>query len=517
MFESFAVPRVILNPHVISEERRLQIVVALSGAALMSLEILGSRVLAPAYGSSVYVWGSLITVFLTALAVGYALGGRLADRRPSLSRLSVILSVAAVLILPSVEWASELLEALAATQWDVRWSALAASLILFLPTSLLIGMVSPFAVRVAVRRLERVGAVAGGYSALSTAGSILGTLLTAFLLIPSFSVQSLLLTLSGTLAFCALLLMKDRVSVTVAAAAVLACGVTGFARRPPQDPSGTRVLVSRDTAYHHIRIIQIDQTRLMRFDSLTQGGLILNQPDRSIFGYEEGFFGAWVLRPGIRRVCVIGLGAGTFPRRLAAKLPEAEIDTIEIDPVVVQLAGEYFSYAQTPRNRATVGDGRAVLARARGPYDLVVLDAYNATGVPFHLMTREFYDLVKSRMTPDGVFAANFIGRLMGRDNRLFWASYRTLRERFGQVYLMNPELASGKSAFEGNLILLSTLSADPMGREEFRERAKLLSEKWKLHFLGLWGQAFLHSPDPPPGTPVLTDSFAPVEALQHF
>jgi len=482
----------------------------------MSLEILGSRVLAPSYGSSVYVWGSLITVFLTALAFGYALGGRLADRRPDPSALSLILALAATLILPSVVFAPRLLESLGRAGWDLRWASLAAALVLFLPPSLAMGMVSPFAVRVAVRHLEKVGSVAGGYSALSTAGSIAGTILTAFLLIPSFSVQGLLLGLAGTLAFCAFLMIGSRTTFTVASLAALACVFTGFTRWPAEETEA-RVLLSRDTAYHHIRVFEMDRTRIMRFDNLTQGGLFLDHPERSVVGYEEGFYGAWALRPSIRRVCVIGLGAGTFPRRLAKLLPDATIDSVEIDPAVAQIAKQYFRFEETEKNRVTILDGRVFLARASEPYDLIVLDAFNATGVPFHLTTSEFFEAVKSRLTSEGVFAANFIGRLMGRDSRLFWASYQTVRRQFGQVYLMNAELAGGRRSFQGNLILLATVSADPVNAEDFRKKSEKLAGRWNLRTLGQYAAAMMHSPDPPPGIPELTDAYSPVEALQHF
>src|SRR6266542_452974 len=188
----------------------LKTVVALAGAVLMALEILGSRVLAPSYGSSVYVWGSLISTFLTALALGYALGGRLADRRPSIGVLSIVLSVGAVLIVPCVVWGGALLRALVGSGWDARGSTLLASIVLFLPASVAMGMVTPFAVRIAIRQMEAAGSVAGGYSALSTAGSILGTLLTTFVLMPAFPVNSLLLGLAATLVLCALLLVRGR-------------------------------------------------------------------------------------------------------------------------------------------------------------------------------------------------------------------------------------------------------------------------------------------------------------------
>ncbi len=495
----------------------LKAVVVVSGAVLMSLEILGSRVLAPTHGSSVYVWGSLITTFLAGLALGYALGGRLADRRPSLSLLSTILSSAAVLVLPAVVWAPPLLARLAAAGWDVRWSSLAAAALFFLPPSVAMGMVSPFAVRIAIRRMESAGSVAGAYSALSTGGSILGTLLTAFVLIPSFGVRSLLLALSGTLALCALVLMRERGSAWIAGAATLACGVAGFVQAPSSSVGGETVLLQRDTPYHHIVVTQLDRTRHLRFNNLPQSAVNLEHPDRSVYVYDEAFFMAFALRPAISRVCMIGLGGGTFPRNLVRLRPETVVESVEIDPVVRQIARQYFLYEESETVRTVIEDGRVFLSRPGPPYDLIVLDAFNSTGVPFHLTTREFFEAVVSRLTPDGVFAANYIGRMMGKEGRLFWASYQTIRRRFGQVYLIGGELAAGKKDPWGNVILLATVSADPVSPERIREAARTLAARWKLTLLPGFAATLLHSPDPPPGTPELTDAYAPVEALQNF
>ncbi|MGH9366378.1 MAG: fused MFS/spermidine synthase, partial [Thermoanaerobaculia bacterium] len=483
----------------------LKAVVVLSGAVLMSLEILGSRVLAPTHGSSVYVWGSLITTFLAGLALGYALGGRLADRRPSLSLLSVILSGAAVLILPAVVWAPGLLVRLAAAGWDVRWSSLAAASLFFLPPSVAMGMVSPFAVRIAIRRVESAGSVAGAYSALSTGGSILGTLLTAFLLIPSFAVKDLLLVLGGTLALCALLLIRERASAWIAGAATLACGVAAAVQGPSPSIGGERLLLQRDTPYHHIAVTQLDRTRHLRFDNLPQSAVNLDHPERSVYVYDQAFFLAFALRPAIQRVCMIGLGGAMFPRALARLRPEAVIESVEIDPAVPQIARDYFLYEESQNVRTVIEDGRVFLSRPGAPYDLIVLDAFNSTGVPFHLTTREFFEAVVRRLTPDGVFAANYIGRMMGREGRLFWASYQTIRRRFGQVYLVSGELASGKKDPWGNVILLATVSADPVDSERIREAASALSARWKLPLLPGFAGSLLHSPEPPAGTLELT------------
>jgi spermidine synthase len=495
----------------------LRFVVLLSGAVLMALEILGSRVLAPSYGSSVYVWGSLISTFLVALSVGYALGGRLADRHPSSGALSAALAMATVLMLPAVMWSEPVLCGIEKLGWDTRWSALLAAVVLFLPPSLAMGMVTPFAVRLGIRRTESAGSVAGGYSALSTAGSIAGTLLATFVLIPLFPVQTLLLGLAAALALCAIVLVRDRASAFIAGLALAAAGVAAAARAPSASIGGDKILFQRDTAYHHIRVTQLGSTNWLRFDNLTQGAVNLEWPHRSILRYDEALMLSFALRPAIRRVCVIGLGGGSFPRAVARLDPEAEIETVEIDPVVRDVAQRYFLYKETDRVRTVIEDGRVFLARPGAPYDLIVLDAFNSTGTPFHLTTREFFEVVRRRLGPDGVFAANFVGSLMGREARLFWAAYRTIRRQFGQVYIVSPELKRGVRSPQGNLIVLATVSGDPVPPETLRRNAARLAAAWQSPLLSGDVDATLHSPEPPIDVPELTDAYAPVEALQHF
>ncbi len=495
----------------------LKTVVAVSGAVLMALEILGSRVLAPSYGSSVYVWGSLISTFLVALSVGYALGGRIADRRPSLAALSIVLSLAAVLMLPSIMWANALLGLIGGFGWDVRWSALAAATVLFLPASLAMGMVTPFAVRIGIRRMEAAGTVSGGYAALSTAGSIVGTLAATFLLIPAFPVDALLVGLAATLLLCAGILVRDRASAVVAVFGALTLAAAVAARVPPAPIGGETILLRKDTPYHHIAVTQLDTSRWMRFDALTQSGVNLAHPDRSLVGYDEALLASLAFRPGIRRVCVIGLGGGSFSRAFARMRPGAEIDTVEIDPVVRDIALEYFLYRESERVRTVIADGRVFLARPGRAYDLIVLDAFNSTGVPFHLTTREFFETLRRRLSPDGMFAANFVGQLMGEDGRLFWATYQTIRRQFGQVYVASPRILAGQPPSAGNLIVYATVSADPQDVAGVRRRAAELAQRWKLTNTDYYMSSLVHSPRAPNGIPELTDAYAPVEALQSF
>ncbi len=495
----------------------LKIVVVVTGAVLMALEILGSRVLAPRYGSSVYVWGSLISTFLLALSVGYAVGGRIADRRPSLAALSTVLSIAAVLMLPCVVWAQGILDWIATFGWDVRWSALAAAIVLFLPPSLAIGMVTPFAVRIGIRRMEAAGTVSGGYAALSTAGSIAGTLAATFLLIPAFSVRTLLIGLAGTLLVCAAVLVRDRVSAIAAVIAAVALLAAVTERSPPAPSNGETLLLRQDTPYHHLVVTQLDTSRWLRFDALTQSGIDLSEPYRSLVGYDEALLAALAFRPGIRRVCVIGLGGGSFQRALARMRPEAEIDSVEIDPAVRDVARKYFLYQESDRVRTVIADGRVFLSRPGPAYDLIVLDAFNSTGVPFHLTTREFFQIVRRRLSADGVFAANFVGQLMGGDGRLFWATYRTIRRQFGRVWVSSPYIREGRAPVAGNIIVYATVSPDPIPLADLRENAAALARQWDLRTSEHYKSSLVHAPEEPDGIPELTDAYAPVEALQNF
>ena len=499
------------------ESARLNAVVLIAGAVLMALEILGSRVLAPSYGSSVYVWGSLISTFLIALSAGYALGGKLADRRPSPGFLSMLLAIGAVLILPCVIWAPRILAAIGRAGWDPRWGALLAACVLFLPPSVVLGMVTPFAVRLRIRGTETAGAVAGGYSALSTAGSIAGTLATTFFLIPRFPVQMLLLGLSGSLLLCAAILMRDRASVAMTLAGGAALVFAFLEQATPPTIGGEKILARRDTPYHHIVVTQLDSSRWMRFDALTQSGVNLAYPNRSLVGYDEALLAALAFRPGIRRVCVIGLGGGSFSRAFARLRPEAEIDTVEIDPVVRELALEFFLYRESERMRTVIEDGRVFLSKPGPAYDLIVLDAFNSTGVPFHLTTREFFEIVRRRLSPDGIFAANFVGQLMGKDGRLFWATYRTIQRQFGQVYVASWALHAGRPPASGNVMVYATVSADPHEVDDIRRRASELAALWKLQNVDNYLGSLIHAPQVPEGIPELTDAYAPVEALQNF
>lgn len=172
------------------------------GFTIMSIELLGGRILAPWFGSSVYVWGSIITIFMLALSGGYLLGGRLSVRAPSLTKFGSLFLVGAVLIGPLLAFGQPIMEWVFTRIEDPRYGSLVASVLLFLAPTVFLGMISPYSVRLLVRQTEHSGQVAGFLYFVSTFGSALGTLGTSFYFVLWFEVDTILWGLIGTLILC---------------------------------------------------------------------------------------------------------------------------------------------------------------------------------------------------------------------------------------------------------------------------------------------------------------------------
>ncbi len=498
----------------------LRVVVFGAGAVLMGLEIVGSRILAPFFGSSVYVWGSLISIFLAALSAGYYSGGVLADRRPSAGVLASALSLAGLLILLLPLVSRPILEAFAAWDLGPRLNPLLASVVLFVAPSLLLGMTSPFAVKLAATDLATVGNVAGMLYAISTAGSIAGTLLTAFLLIPAMGVRAILYLLGGSLVgFAALLVLRVRVARPARAALtglILLAVLTPPAQTGPVEP---KVLYEKDSIYHRIMVVDDGGARYLRFDRSFQGGMYLNNIYESPFKYTDYTHVAWIFHPQIKRVLVVGLGAGSIPKRFWRDYPDVTIDVVELDPAVVEVAKRFFEVKEDARLRITVQDGRLFLRRSEAKYDLIVLDAYFAEGIPFHLATREFFELARAHLTPGGLIAANIVGAVEGKESKLFRALYRTYGQVFPGLYAFPLEYGRDR---EAGTVRTNILVASPRAgvtRAQVIETGLKLKREKKVTFtlFDRFVGDLYDKPIPTSDVPILTDDYAPVDILPVY
>jgi spermidine synthase len=527
--------------------------VFISGAVLLGVEIAASRVLAPFFGNSLYVWGSLIGVVLTGLAVGYWLGGVLADRLPATGLLLGVLGLAglAVLAVPFVD--EPVLEAVVGWDAGPRLNPLLAAVILFGPVSVLMACVTPIAVRLRARSLSRVGRTAGRLFSVSTAGSIVGTLATAFFLIPEFGVDQLI-GIGAAALFAAVLvvaLAERRVGAAALAALATAGAVVAAVSLAPEsggtlsgaaaqnwsplyrlrgsetvldarDPRAAiaqpelEVVYSKDTQYHRLSVVEDSDTRYLRFDNSLQSAMYIDDPLRTRFAYTDLFHLSKAYNPEARDILFIGLGAGSSEKRMLHDFADVSLHAVEIDPVVVDVAHEYFAVPRDdPRLDVTVGDGRRFLADDERRWDAIVIDAFFADAIPFHLVTREFLQLAQTRLNPGGVIVTNAIGAIAGPGSRLFRSIYRTYRTVFPTV-LVHPAILDGDQGDETfrNVILVATDQAAP--------QRVFLADRWEEIRAAAptapdLRQAILDRHDaliPTDDVPVLTDDYAPTDAL---
>ncbi|HXT21298.1 MAG TPA: fused MFS/spermidine synthase, partial [Thermoanaerobaculia bacterium] len=438
---------------------RFYCVVATSGAVVMALEILASRVLAPAFGNSVYVWGSIISVFLAALAVGYRLGGRLADREPSLAALGRLILFAAlaeaVLLLaarPLVAWLGAL------THGSAGGTLLAAS-VLFGPASLLLATVSPYAVRLAARDIAHLGDTAGRLFALSTAGSLVGTLGCTFVLIPFLELQPLLALLLGlTTATAVVALGAPRGGLrgnaarqqawSYALAASLAALTIVKAWGPEKLPP--LVLYSGITPYQTLAVGDLDDRRYLTSNGMLHSAVVraTGEPGLAYLRY-VGL--AALFQPELERALMIGMGSGAAGGYLQRRVPGLAVDYVDVDPEVPRLARRFFGFRDGPLARVHVDDGRRFLAHSTERWDFIYCDTYIGLSVPFHLTTREFMREVEKHLQPGGVVGMNLAAGVDDPYSRAIYATVRyvfparlfTTRGSGGMVLVAGPAVAT--------------------------------------------------------------------------
>ena len=388
------------------DPRTLSLLVFGAGTGTLATEISASRLLAPYYGSSTIVWANLIGLVLLALSLGYWLGGRLADRRPEPRLLGLLVLGAAVYVAaipfvtePILDVAAEGLDELSA---GAVIGSFFATLLLFAPPVLLLGMVSPFAIRLAVTDVESAGAVAGRLYALSTAGSLVGTFLPALVTIPAFGTQRTLLLSAAVLAVSGALLLPRR-------ALAVAAGLAALLLLPPGEVrAGEGLIHEEESRYQFIRVTEREGVRRLYLNE----GVAVHSLWREDAVLTGGVWDTFLAVPLLldrepERLAVLGNAGGTVARAFGELYPDVEIDGVEIDPAVTDVAYRYFGLGDNPRVTTHDADARPFLRRTERRYDLIYADAYHQPYVPFDLATREFFELARSRLRPGGIVALN--------------------------------------------------------------------------------------------------------------
>jgi spermidine synthase len=481
----------------------LEIVVFVCGAVVMMFELVGSRVLGPYFGTSLFVWTSLIGIILGSLSLGYYLGGKIADKKSSFKSLSLIIFLAAISIGLMVSIKDFWLIVLQNNFTDIRTSSVLASLTLFLPASVFLGMVSPYAVKLKLNNLNTSAQTVGTLYAISTTGSIFGTFLAGFYLIPHFGTNKLLIILSITLIIISLALSakKDtRIKLSVFAIVVIGWFViSGLNYMLPK--SG---FIDVDTAYNRIWIYnRIDFrtnkiVKMMGINNENHSSMFLDN-DELVNEYTKYYHLAKHFNPNFKKTLMLGGAGYSYPKDFLHKYPEATIDVVEIDPKVTELAKKYFRLEENPRLTIYHEDGRVFLNKTQEKYDVIFGDAFSSHySLPYQLTTKEAVQKKYNILNDDGIVILNIISAIEGEKGKFLRAEYATYKSLFPQVYLF-PVTHSDYGNVVQNIILVALKSEKD---QTFNDSDPKLNE----YLQHLWKKMV------DADIPILTDDFAPVD-----
>lgn len=486
----------------------LRAAVLIGGASVMVVEILGSRVLAPSFGTTLHVWSALITVTLAALAVGYAVGGRVADRKPGLGTLMTVMAGAAGALLISDLITKPVLRV--AYNAGMVPGTFVAAILLFLPTLFLLGMVSPMAVRAAADQ-ARLGTSVGNLYALSTVGSVAGSLAVSLFLIPKMTVHVAIISTAVALALIPLCYFFARSKRQTALLLLVGLIVGVVTTKVLGDESDREVLYKNESfpvtarvpsAYGDLVVSDHQGARYLFLNGVQQGSLI---GDVSHAKYAYGLERLTTARGVPKSVLIWGLGAGVFARALAEA--GSQVTVIEIDPMSEKVAHEYFGLPASVK--VVIGDARTETLRLQEKYEVIVLDAFSGDTPPFHLLTREAFLSLREKLAPEGLVVANIVGGISGPEARVVSSVVRTMEEVFGKTSVFSPNwtLAGKPAQFVSTMFLVT----GPLPETPAPFTLKISEEARRLNYIEKVFGSRLELPRDQ--AVVLTDDFAPLEA----
>ncbi len=487
--------------------RTLKAVAFVAGTCVMALEMGSSRLLAPAFGTSILVWANLIGVILFAMAFGYNVGGRLADRHPAIRGLYLSLGGAGVLVglLPLAGRAA--LNALAAgitsTPITVIFASFFSVIVLIAPPVFLLSFATPFAIRLGAPDVAHTGRVAGTLGTWSTAGSLVGTFLAALLTIPTFGTRATLFGIAATLILTAVFGLRSARALLLL---LLPAACAWLVRGPAKPAAG--LLFEKNTPYQFVQVV--------RSDGLTQ--LIVNEGGGVQSVWRQGsdltgmYYDAYMLLPFLqslsdprRSVLILGSGGGTILRQYHEVLSsrfDLRLTGVEIDPVVAATGPKYFGLSPALAADVHIADARPFLAASKQRYDVIIVDAYaQQLYIPFQLTTTQFFHLAAAHLNPGGLLAMNV--NAVGERSPLLNAILHTLHSAMPYTYLahipgaFNYLLVGSATPLRGSR--LASLVVPPL----LRPLGRQVAAAWQA--------------DAAPSGMLLTDNRAPVEFLTDW
>lgn len=461
---------------------KLEITTFIAGATGMIVELVASRILSPYLGSSNLIWTCIIGMMLAFMSIGYFIGGKISDKYPKMNLLSLFILDASIFIsiIPLIEVYA--IEPLSKKNISLPIIAIICSTITFGIPSLLLATASPFAVKLKEKDEKQIGQVSGKMSAISTIGSIFGTFLAGFILIPKLGVKNIILMIVVILNILSFILQEDKsikyiiksIIILLILVTVVLLGKKLFYQKY-QD-----MILDTDSEYSRIWIRKLVNDSGKEYNTLEVDlGLesIASNEKKLTSEYLKYYDLFDYYQENTDNVLLIGGAAYTYPSYYLENFKEKKIDVVEIDPKMTELAQEYFNLdINNPNLTIYHEDGRRFLNTSNNKYDCILVDAFKGLNVPFQLTTVEALENEKRLLNDDGIIISNIFSALEGENSKFLRNEYTTYKKIFGNVKIFKVDLGSDDNTEMQNYILVAFNGNQIENPEKFEKYAKLLS-----------------------------------------
>lgn len=490
------------------KRKKLLFVVFITGACLLILEIVATRILSPYFGNTIFTTTSVIGVVLAALSFGYYYGGIYADRNSSVERfyrlilfagLSVIfLQILNIFLIPVITY-----------EFSIRTGPLIVSIILFLTPSFLLGMLSPFAIKLHEKNNKKtgIGKLTGEVFFASTLGSIFGTFLAGYFLIPNFGIRSVVIGVGLTLSIIGffgsfrIIMLKNFIFSLLLTLILFSFSLIN------QSTLRGQVYIE-DGIYERLSVVDLDYkgrpARILLQDASFGSGILLDGSENLVFDYTHYYKLYRLANKQPDNALFIGAGAYTMPNKMVQEVPGMVVDVVDIEPKLYGIAQNYFGLEETHKIKNNISDGRRFLYEVNKNYDFIFSDVYYSYSIPVQFTTAEFFELSYDKLSNEGVFVANIIGDLSPDKNSLTFRLYKTFSESFENSYLFAVD--SPKSMKPQNFIFV--------GLKNTKNLLTLLNESDDRFLNNLGDKLVDTNKYNMESYMILTDDFAPIEAL---
>ena len=482
----------------------LEIIVFNCGAIVMVLEILGSRIMAPYVGTSLFVWTTLIGVILFSISLGYYLGGNLADKYPYYKVMAYIIFITAILILFIGVSKDLVLLLLNDSGMGIRASAIVGSSILFVLPSILLGTISPYAVKFKMRNLTKSGNIVGRLYALSTLGSIIGTFLAGFYLIPTFGTTNILYLISFVLFITSLIAFKLS-SIKITRLLILITIFLGlfFVSYKLSNFFTPKLLLDTDTPYSRVWVADVTEHNrpkrlLLRYLQSTESSIYLDTKELCD-NYTKTYRFDYLFTPKINNALLIGGAGYTMATDFFSRNTTGLLDVVEIDPEMVKIATKYFFFdSENPKLNIYHQDARIFLNNTENKYDIIYSDAFNSGySIPYQLATAEVVKKQYDILNENGIVMQNIISAVKGEHSVILGSIHKTFSKYFSKVYFI-PNTERNPDEIQ-NIMIVAIKSKNGL---------KQNLTKTEKEFLANIQEQYTENID----VPLLTDDFTPLD-----